>query len=258
MIKYGIKLWSVNKIWFEEAVRLCQMNKVDFVELYIVPDSLNLGELKLLKQITVFVHNTHCGHHFNLFELNEEKIKFFQDQVLKTADFLESRFIVVHPGVGESSKVFRENIVKIKDPRILIENMPKIGFVGVLAPEGALCFGHSKEQLEFIHQECGFDICLDFVHSVAAAVSQRIEYKGFINSLITALNPYYFHISGGHTSNPYDEHLDVFEGNFDMQWIKGMLLELAREKDIYLVFETPKKGPAFQNDIKNIHYFKSL
>lgn len=267
MLKYGLKIWSTNKNWFTEAVNLFKQGKVGFGELYIVPNSFELKELAVLRQMPFFVHSPHYTHGFHLFDLTEEKVKLFKEQVLRTAEFLQSIFIILHPGIGESTEVFQENSAKIFDARILIENMPKLGFVGLggnKLGEGVLCFGYSLEQLRFIHQECGFNICLDFDHALASAASQKLEYKEFISSLIDTLHPFYFHISGGHQQSKEDEHLNVFEGGFDMKWVKDILLQLAKERDeaskgdIYLVFETPKKGEHLENDIKNIDYFKSL
>lgn len=261
MIKYGLKIWSTDKKWFISSVDLFKQGKVDFGELYIVPGSFELEELASLKQMPFSLHGPHFIHGFNLLGLTDEQVKLFQEQVLKTADFLNSPFIVVHPGVGDSKEAFRENSAKIADKKVLIETMAKIGFVGQggnKIDEGVVCFGHSKEQLEFIRQECGFEICLDMAHSTAAASSLGIPYKEFLRSLVDSLNPSYFHISGGYEKEKEDKHLDVFEGNLDIKWIKGLLEKKAKQRDIYLVFETPKTGGALENDIKNIDYFKSL
>lgn len=258
MIKYGLKIWSTNKNWFEKAVALFKQGKIDFLELYIVPDSFELKELEVLKQIPTMIHSPHCGHNFNLFELDDSKIRLFKNQVIKTANFLNSQFIILHAGVGKSKAVFQKNIAKISDKRLIVENMPKIGFVGVDNPGGLLCFGYSLEHLQFIKQKCGFNICLDFAHATATTALEGSDNKDFIRSLLTELEPYYFHISGGKKDNPIDQHLNLYEGDFDVQWAKKILLHLAKEKALYLVFETPKIGKDLENDIKNINYFTSF
>ncbi len=251
MIKYGLKIWTTNKPYFEEASRLFKAGKVDFAELYIVPDSFELEELKVLKEMPIVIHSTHFEHNFNVFGLNSEKIKLFKTQVVKTADFLKSQFIILHPGIGDSQEIFKKKVKGIYDKRILIENMPKIAF------GGEVCFGHSAEQLNFI-RKCGFDICFDFAHAIPSAFSQNLNYKDFIKPLIETLQPFYFHISGGWRNSQEDEHLNLFEGDFDLNWIKKALTDLAQDKEIYLVFEVPKNKNNLENDIKNINYFKNL
>jgi len=261
MIKYGIKIWSINKERFQPAVDLYKQNRIDFGEIYLVPSAVPLENLEVLKQMPFELHAPHFTHKFNLMELDDRQLQIFKNQVIKTADFLNSQFIVVHPGIGDSKEIFKKNSAKIFDKRVLIETMAVIGFVGQggnKIDEGVVCFGHSQEQLQFINKECGFGICLDLAHSIAAAVSVGVDYKDFLMSLINSLQPIYFHISGGYENSEEDEHLNIFDGNLDIKWIKKTLLNYSKDKDIYLVFETPKTGNGLENDIKNIDYFRTL
>ncbi len=253
-IKYGLKLWSTDAALFKEAVLLFNKKEVDFMELYIVPNYLSLEKsdiLSDLKNIPTTIHATHSAHNFDVFKLDDSKVKFFKEQIIKTADLLNSKFIVVHAESGDSFEMFKKNIEKIKDKRILIENMPARGL------ENEVCFGHSYRQLEFIH-DCGFDICLDFSHAIKSAISQNLDYKEFVKKLIFAFNPSYFHICNGKLDNEKDEHKNLFDGEFDIKWIKKNLLELEKEKDIYLVFETARGKNGLEDDLKNINYFRSI
>ncbi|MFA6533498.1 MAG: hypothetical protein WCT22_05930 [Patescibacteria group bacterium] len=252
-IKYGLKIWSTNKKeLFKEAVQLFEKKEVDFMELYIVPDSLGNTELlNELKNIPTTIHAPHSEHNFDVFKLNDSKVELFKNQVIKTADLLNSKAIVVHAEAGDSQEIFKKNISLINDKRILIENMTKVGI------NGELHFGHSYEQLKFI-KDCGFNFCFDFSHAIKSAISQGLDYKEFIEKLIVELSPSYFHICGGKTNIEKDEHGDLFDGDFDIKWMKKILLKLTEEKDIHLVFETPKSGDGLENDIKNINYFRSL
>jgi len=251
MIKYGLKLWNTNKNWFVEATQFLEKGKLNFIELYITSITFELKDLEVLRNFPVVIHSPHCQHNFNIFELAESKIKLFKNQVIKTANYLESPFIILHSGVGRSSKIFRKNVNKIYDKRILIENMPKIGL------NEKICFGYSLEQLKFIKNKCGLNICLDFTHAIKSAISQKIDYKDFIESLISELTPHYFHICGAELNSEKDEHLNLFEGDFDIRWAKKILMNLAKKRNIYLVFETPKHE-TLKNDMKNIDYFKDL
>ena len=252
-IKFGLKIWSTdNKSLFEEARRLFEKGEVDFVELYIVPDSIAPGKSDILddlKKVPTIIHSPHNEHNFDVFTLDDSKTEIFKEQVVKIADFLGSKFIIVHAGVGDSYEIFKEKIEKIRDKRALIENMTKVGI------NDELCFGYSLEQLKFI-KNLGFNFCLDFSHVIKSATSQRLDYKEFIGKLISELKPAYFHICNGRMDNEKDEHQDLFDGDFDLSWIKQTLLGL--EKDVYLVFETPKKGNGLENDVKNMKYFRSI
>jgi len=254
-MKYGLKIWSTNTELFNEAVSLSKKGDFDFIEIYIVPNSIADKKLNIsgFKGVLTAIHTTHMEHGFNIFELDDLKLDFFQEQVVKTANFLGSKFIILHPDAGESREIFKKNVKKIKDERILIENMPKIGL------NNELCFGYSFEQLKFING-LGFDICLDFGHAIKSAMSQKINYKKFIERIILELNPFYFHITNGRADNEKDEHMDLFGGDFDIKWIKKTLQKLKgkRQKEAYLVFETPKGKRGLKNDIKNINYFRSL
>ena len=158
-MKYGLKLWSIDKKeLFREAAQLFEKKEIDFLELYIVPNSFVLGESdtpNMLKDIPTILHAPHMEHGFDVFILDDSKIEIFKKQVIKTADFLNSKFIVVHAALGDSQKDFEENIKKINDPRLLIENMTKIGL------ENEICFAHSYLQLKLI-KDSGFNLCLDF------------------------------------------------------------------------------------------------
>lgn len=254
-IKYGLKIWSIDNIsLFKEAVELFEKKEIDFLELYIVPDSLSQGKtdvLNCLKKLPVTIHAPHENHDFDIFKLDDSKVKFFKDQIMGTADLLSSKFIVVHAAGGDYQEIFKEKVEKIKDKRILIENMPKIGL------NDEICFGYSYDQLKFI-KNCGFDLCLDLAHAVKSALSQKIDYKEFIEKIILELNPSYFHLSNGSLNNMKDEHKNLFDGELDIQWIKKTLTKLAAEKDVYLVFEVPKGPKGLENDIKNMKYFRSL
>lgn len=254
MFKFGLKIWSANKQWFSEAFSLFERGIIDFLELYLVPDYFSLSDFEIFQQnnIPITIHAPHTEHDFDVFNLNERNLAVWQNQVLKTADFLASRFIIMHSGIGDSKEIFQQESAKIKDPRLLIENMPKIGL------RKKVCFGYSLKELRFIKRECGLNICLDLAHAFKSAISEEFNYKPFIHSLIVELEPFYFHISGGRQSSGTDEHLNLFEGDFDIKWLKSILGQLAKTKAIYLVFEVPKNKDGLKNDIRNIEYFKEI
>lgn len=289
MLNYGLKIWSSNKKLLKEALALYREGKFHFLELYLVPGSFSSGlssglsfnnqcviflprrknytlcseEIKFLKEIPITIHAPHSRHNFNIFDLDEKKKAVFENLVQKTADFFKAKYIVVHAGRGTSQDLFKKNMAKIQDKRILIENMTKMvwnwdGEGNFVKDEVNLCFGYSREQLLFIKEQCGFDICFDFGHAIKSAPSQRIDYRAFIEDLIKELQPTYFHLCDGDTKEERDEHLNLGQGNFDLKWLKKLLLNLGEQQDIDLVLEVPKKGNTLDNDLNNIEYFLSL
>lgn len=257
MFKYGLKIWSINKQWFSEAVSLFEKGIIDFVEMYLVPEIFSLSDFEIFKQnnIPVTIHAPHTSHDFDVFSLNEKKLSVWRNQVLKTADFLASRFIITHAGVGDSKVIFQQESAKVKDPRLLIESMP---YRGSVDSGEVFCFGYTKDQLDFIHQECGFEICFDICHAIAAAASLKMSPYDYISSLLKTLQPRYFHLAGGRIGDEYDRHFNIFDGDFDFHWLKKELIPLAGQQDIYLAFETPKAAADLSNDILNINYFRGL
>lgn len=247
-----------------QAASLYPRARFHFLELSPIPGSFSsLEELSFLKKMPVTVHSPHCREGFNIFNLDKGAVKMFSELAKKSADFFAAKHIIVHAGRGGDREIFKKNIAEIKDKRILIENMAKLTWDfdkqgNFTKNENDVCFGYSKEQLLFIKQECGFDICFDFGHAIKAAVSQGLDYHFFVEDLSKELKPTYFHLCDGDAKEERDEHLNLGEGDFPLSFIKKILQQLAEEKDIDLVFEVPKQGDTLNNDLKNIDYFASL
>lgn len=253
MIKYGIKLWTNNGYYFSEAAELHQDGLIDFIELYTVPGKISKKRLNLLNGIPVQIHAPHSLHGFNIFNLSKKKINLFHNETVKLANFFNSEFIILHAGIGNDSKIFKENITKIYDKRIIIENNPKIGL------NNKICFGHSLSQLKFIKEKCKLNICLDIGHAIKSAISQKENYKKYLETLIRTLNPNYFHISDGLLHGEKDEHLNLGEGKFDLAWTKKYIFkQLLKNKNIYIVLEVSKNKDNLKNDIRNINFFKKI
>lgn len=249
MIKYGIKLWTNNSRLFPNAADGYKNNFFDFVELYHNADEIiDFDELEILKRIPIIVHNTN-NLGFHEFEIRAKQLDIWE-KTKKLADYFGSSYIVVHPGGLSSFNEFQKNLEKIDDPRILIENMAGLDL------NGNLTFGYDLLQLEKIKQLK--EICFDFEKAVKAACYQEIDYKEFVADSLKNLKPFYFHISGGNKESCQDEHGNLWESNFDLKWIKKILLKISHKKDVFLVFETPKGKDGMKNDIKNIKYFKEI
>ncbi len=254
MIKYGLKLWSNNTDWFDEAVNRFINAEFDFVELYSNSEVLhNYTLLKTLKPIPIL--GVHIGHldkaGFHDFFLLEEQKNAWQ-MTKDLADFFNAPRIVIHPAVGHTIDTFWENMEKLDDERIIVESMPAKSPIRDTLRE----FGTSLEDLIKIKEKK--DICLDITKFTKACAYHNINYKEYTVKALDILQPEYFHISGGDASSPIDEHGNLWEGTIDCKWVKGVLEDYAKEKDIYLVFENPKAKNGLGNDIKNITYFKNV
>lgn len=247
MIKYGLKLWTSNENLFQETVSRLKKGTFDFIELYHNSNKeIDFRKLECLKKFPVFIHNTNNSG-FHEFRIGDKQLNVWE-KTKKLADFFRSPRIIVHPGLADNFKNFKQNLAKIDDEKILIENMAGLDL------DRNLTLGYDLLQLEKLRQLK--EICFDFEKAVKSACYQKIGYKEFISDSLKILKPFYFHISGGDKDNFRDEHRNLWEANFDLKWIKDELLKISQEKDIFLVFETPKEGDNLKNDVKNIEYFK--
>lgn len=251
MIHYGLKIWSNNVNLFSEAVNLIQQNKFDFLEIYhnsFEPKDYN--QLTILKSVPVrAVHHGRHDQRWHNFFITSDQIPDWQGTI-EMANFFQVDHIILHPGRTHNSKTFWENTERIDDPRILIETMP-----GLDMDRQPMQFGQTLTDLLTI--KLRKDICFDFEKIIKAAIYQQKDYKEFIQEAILKLKPFYFHISGGDLQSAVDEHLNLWDAEFDIKWIHSLLENLASERDIYLVFETPQINNNLENYIKNLEYFKS-
>ncbi|MBW2996317.1 GNAT family N-acetyltransferase [Candidatus Woesearchaeota archaeon] len=247
-IKKGLKIWSTNMKWFDQAKKLFDNKKIDYIELYVVPGSFEKSILKLKGlNVPMIIHAPHSFHNFNLadWSLHKSNISKFEE-VKKFAKELNAPKIIVHPGYNGDINSTIECLDKFNYKDILIENQSKIG----LNNEEMICYLPKDIKL-LLDKRRGF--CLDFSHVYKAAASLNKDPKELINEFLK-LNPYMFHICDGDSSVEKDEHLSLGEGNFDLEFLKKGI----RNSEAKMVsFEVPKKGE-LDNDIKSIEYFNSL
>ncbi len=246
-MKPGIKLWTTNEEWFEEANRLYEKEIINYVELYTVPGSYEGFDFEKLK-MQIVIHGPHYGHGFNmadksLFDSNMEKLK----ETLSFADKLNSKQVIFHPGFGggiENTKYF---LKQIKDNRIILENVPKKSLV-----DGEIFVAYNIKEFRELLKIGNLGFCLDFGHAAKSALSQGKDYKEAIQNYLK-FNPNIFHICGADLSNEKDKHLNLWEGDLDASFLKKCI---GKEKRV--TFEVPKKGSSLENDIKNINYFNEI
>ena len=122
--KLGLKLWSVNTdYYYEEAKKLYSQDVFDYIELYVVPHSLDtLLKWKELN-IPFIIHAPHFAHGFNLAKKEKEgsNLEIYKE-VKQFADELNAQFIIFHGGIDGDIKETARQLASFNEPRALIES----------------------------------------------------------------------------------------------------------------------------------------
>lgn len=117
-MKLGLKLWSTNSDYYlEEAKKLYAQGIFDYIELYIIPDTLSTIPKWKTLNIPFTLHATHFIHGVNLADSSKEKynIEVFK-QIEEFSNELHAAYIVVHSGIeGNINETIRQlkNIIEL-------------------------------------------------------------------------------------------------------------------------------------------------
>lgn len=244
----GLKLWSTNHYWYDEAARLCKEKVFDYIELMYIPKEEE--EIEKLSKVKVIIHAPTFmqGVHFSDGNVGKNISSF--RQTAEIAEKLNAEAIIIHPDFGteQSFISFLQEIKPFYDhKKIFIENMPKIGIRGETA------IGFTPQQIKRYMEVGNYGFCLDFAHAVKAAASLKEDYKKTIEEFLE-LKPQIAHVSGTDTLSEIDEHLDLDKGNLDLQFLKTSLIQHEIK---FVTLETPK-GNELRADVKNASLLKSL
>lgn len=252
MIRYGLKLWSNNADWFREARSRYARGEFDFIELYhnsIV--ALDWATLEQLRSVPVL--GVHIGHlekeNFHEFFLNPAQQPAWAG-TKALADFFQAHYIVVHPGRLHTVETLLENLALMNDRRVVLENMAGLDTMG-----RRMECGVTLTDLRALRSH--YEILFDLEKAFKAAGRDRQPYRELVAEALTTLAPRYFHISGGVKTTAQDEHLDLWVGDIDVAWLASTLTAYAKDKEVFLAFETPKVGNGLANDVRNIEFFKA-
>lgn len=254
MIKYWIKLWSINDNLYEDAIELINKWEFDFIELYIVPEKINKNKLKILKDSNVQIsfHSPHSWHWFNPIDEynNSEEI---WNLVKEYIDYLNPFQIVMHPEFWRDIDTLQKRLSFFNDNRIIIENMPIISSIY----ENVVFYWSDINDIKKI-KTFSSKFCFDFAKAKSSALTQKLNIIEFSNNLIELMDPIYFHISWFLWKTQVDEHFDLWEWDKKlMKYMKNKLVDISEKKDINIVFECKKKDWIL-NDLKNLEYFKEI
>ena len=101
MYKLGLKLWSVNTdSYYDEAIRLYHDGVFDYIELYVVPNTLHTLEKWAKIAIPFIIHCPHFMHGFNLAKAEKKESNFaIYREVKQFADELRAKYIIFHGGM---------------------------------------------------------------------------------------------------------------------------------------------------------------
>ena len=245
--KLGLKLWSINTdYYYEEAQRLFSKGVFDYIELYVVPNTLaTLSKWKEL-QIPFIIHAPHFAHGFNLAKKEKEESNFkIYKEVKQFADELNAQYIIFHGGIDGDINETARQLAAFNEIRALIENKPYVAPLG----EKRLCRGFSIQEVKRVIKKANCGFCLDIGHAICSANSQKIELYEYL-SKFNELNPCMYHISGNFIDSDIDRHLHLWQGDFNFKRIFDII-----NKNCHLSIETNKDSKTSLNDFeKDIEY----
>jgi hypothetical protein len=216
-MEFGVKSYD-DEDFFDYFV-----NKADFFEIQAIQGK-DYSYLKkyIDKNIYIVIHAEH--HVFGVNhcnpkkeKLNLESIKFAQN----LADFVNAKFIIVHPGriVNEECSIeyFIKIFKKINDKRIIIENLPlslnKKYFTKASTPK----------EIKYLKKELNCDFCFDLNHASETCVNQEKDLEKISNEFLK-LNPVHFHLCG-EKNNAEISHINLRDSELDISFVKNILPE---------------------------------
>ncbi|MEI7474090.1 MAG: GNAT family N-acetyltransferase [bacterium] len=244
MINYGLKLWSINENYIDEAQRLYKENIYSYIELYAVPNSIDLADKWAKLNIPIVIHAPHFEHGLNLSiaECFENNIKLL-NETFKFADKVNADTIILHSGMSGKIEESINQLNKINDPRLIIENKPfKVKY------NNLNCVGYTPEQIKLILDNTDKGFCFDIGHGICSSNHREVDIYEDIKQYLK-LNPKMFHFTDGESNGIYDKHLNFGNGDYDINKIIRLLPE-----NIALTIETIKNSKEnlddFAEDIK--------
>ncbi len=242
----GLKLWSINTDnYLHEAIKLYEKNIYGYIELYVVPNTLEYLEKWQDLKIPFIIHCPHSAHGFNLAkkEKQENNRKIFEE-VKKYADALDAQYIVIHGGMDGDIEETAIQLTLLNESRALIENKPFVALPNRIG--GEYCRGYNIDEIKTAIDtaKCGF--CLDFGHAICAANSLNQDPYEYIEEFLK-LNPQMFHLTDiEDITSIYDSHPHLGEGELDIARILKLIPNEAK-----ITVETIKNSKTDLDDFIN-------
>jgi len=237
--QFGLKLWSINENYIEEAVRLYNDGVYSYIELYAVPGSYE-KYISIWKNINIpyIVHAPHFRDGMNLAKREKsESNKKLIKEAQQFADSLSAKWIIFHPGISGDIKETASQLKEIGDKRVLIENKPYYAL-----GDGLICNGTTPEEISFIIKSAEVGFCMDVGHAICSANAKKIDFISFLRKFID-LKPELFHLTDGDINGIYDRHDHFGKGTFPI----GEILNLVPSNAMITV-ETIKDSNSILHD----------
>lgn len=249
----GLKLWSFNTgACQHEARRLYDAGVFDYLELYVVPGTVDaLPGWKTLG-IPCVIHAAHFKHGFNLAKADcAVANRRIYDEMRRFADEMEARYIIFHGGTFGCIEETARQLAALNEPRALIENKPCI-----TRNEGKIlkCRGASVEEIRHVLQEVGCGFCLDIPHALCAANYMQLEQMCMLHQM-NAMQPAMYHLADMMDASLHiDDHTQLGKGVLDMrQFIPSILAPGAM-----LTIETTRTRPdALEEFVREVELFRA-
>jgi len=243
-IIFGLKLWSINTDLIDQAIKLIDEKKFDYIELFVIPGTqIN----PFMIDVPYIIHIPHHKFGVNIGDASKKEYNMQKiDESITWANKLDAKYLILHAGDG-SMEHAADLLSEITDNRFLIENMPKMGL------DGETMIGYSPEQIEELIGDMNMGLCLDFGHAVKAAVSLGVDYKDYMKEFLK-FEPKVFHISDGMLNIEKDEHLNIGEGEYDFEYF----ISCVRESRMITLETTRNNHKSLYEDVKNMDGLKLI
>ena len=245
MRKFGLKLWSTNTdYYFDEAKRLFANGVFHYIELYVIPDTLETIERWKTLETPFNLHCPHFAHGFNLAKKEKKDYnRKIYEQVKQFADDLNAEYIIFHGGVDGDIEETANQLKSFEEPRAILENKPFKAIPNKMG--GVFCRGATFDEIKYVLDVVGCGFCLDIGHAICSANSQKIDRWDFIEKL-SGLSPSVYHLTDlKDVNSEYDSHIHIGFGTMDIEKAISFIA-----KDQLLTIETEKSRENSLDDFK--------
>ena len=247
-IKMGIKISTKNFNLVPEIYS--NLDVIDYIEIILMPDFSD-GDIEKIRnlKLPIVIHIPNSSYEIDF----GDKTKINENnKYIKKLNRYEKKLnpfcYIVHPESGDL-RLSIENIKKLKVTPIAIENMPQRSIFG-----GELLGYDINSLMEYFKEIPNLEFCFDINHAIKSAISKKIDYIKHVEEFLSFKKPRIFHLAGGSLKKEEDEHLHLFESEYDITKIKKLLLNL--DYIVNLTFETPRNyDKKIEDDLKNMRFF---
>lgn len=256
-MKLGLKLWNINTDYYlQEAKKLYEQGWFDYIELYVVPKTIESINMWKNADIPFTLHAPHFVHKINLADKGQENynLEVFKEIELFRKE-LNAQYVVVHGGIGgniEETIRQLENISHLCEnfaSNYLIENKP------LVAPldKSLECRGAKFEEIKKVIDEINCGFCLDIGHAICTSNSLKIEPYQYVEKF-NGLNPTCYHLSDNFIDSEIDGHMHLGKGNYDFKKILDII-----NLDKNIAIETHKASKIALDDfVEDVKWLKNL